>query len=227
MSKIRGLIAGFRVGMQAAFRGLPAQPNTQTIAHGTVKEVANEVDYLGKTVNKRSQPCIEVAEIVDHCGATARLYQREKTGSSRYIPTSGENRCRAWLSGYYAWLAAALDAEAEELAPPPLIPDPDSWRRGLKDPRDPDDPGETPEGKCPRGRQYQAPIMGNCDPGYYREKSWGRDMCICEAGASAETSLDKLGEYLSGNLKMILIVIVVIILGMVVMQVASKKVSVG
>lgn len=228
MSKIRGLIAGFRVGMQATFRGLPAQPNTQTLAHGTVKEVANEVDYLGKTVNKRSQPCVEVAEIVDHCGPTARLYQREKTGSSRYIPTSGENRCRDWLSGYYAWLAAALAAEAEELAPPTILPDPDSWRIGLRDPRD---PGETvdpiPEGDCPRGRQYQAPILGNCDDGYYREKSWGRDLCICEAGAAAETSFDKLGAYLSGNLKMVLIVIVVIVIGLVVMQVAQKKVSVG
>lgn len=87
----------------------------------------------------------------------------------------------------------------------------------------------TPEltGDCPRGRQYQAPLIGGCDPGYYRQKKWGRDMCICEAGASAETSFDKLGAYLSGNLKMVLIVIVVIVIGLVVMQVASKKVSVG
>ena len=85
----------------------------------------------------------------------------------------------------------------------------------------------TPSGPCPRGRQYQAPLIGGCEPGYYREKRWGRDLCICEEGASAETSLDKLGDYLSGNLKMILIVIVVIVLGLVVMKVASKKVSVG
>ena len=84
-----------------------------------------------------------------------------------------------------------------------------------------------PTGDCPRGRQYQAPTFGNCDPGYYREKLWGKDLCVCEKGPSAETSWDKLGKYLSGNLKMILIVIVVIVIGMVIMKVASKKVSVG
>lgn len=96
-----------------------------------------------------------------------------------------------------------------------------SWR-GKPDP----EPSES-KGPCPRGRQYQAPLIGGCDFGYYREKLWGRDLCICEEGASAATPLTKLGEYLSDNLKMILIVIVVIVLGIVVMKVASKKVSVG
>jgi hypothetical protein len=96
-----------------------------------------------------------------------------------------------------------------------------SWRKDSKG------NGETIVGDCPRGRQYQAPLVGGCDFGYYREKLWGRDLCICEKGSAAETSWDKLGDYLSGNLKMILIVIVVIVLGLVVMKVASKKVSVG
>ena len=89
------------------------------------------------------------------------------------------------------------------------------------------DPEPAPTDNCPRGRQYQAPLIGGCDPGYYREKQWGRDLCICEVGASAETSWDKLGDYLSGNLKMILIVIIVVVFGVVLMKVASKKVSVG
>ena len=88
-------------------------------------------------------------------------------------------------------------------------------------------PAPKPKGDCPRGRQYQAPLIGGCDPGYYREKKWGRDLCVCELGASAETSWSKLGDFFSGNLKMVLIVVVIAILGIVVIKVASKKVSIG
>ena len=94
-------------------------------------------------------------------------------------------------------------------------------------PDKPTDKTTEPSGVCPRGRQYQAPLFGGCDPGYYREKLWGRDLCICEEGASAANALTKLGDYLSGNLKMVLIAMVVIVIGVVTVKLASKKVSVG
>jgi hypothetical protein len=90
-------------------------------------------------------------------------------------------------------------------------------------------PPTTPEpsGNCPRGRQYQAPIFGGCDPGYYREKKWGRDLCICEKGASAATWYTDLAGWASGNMKLVMILFVVLIVGLVIMKLASKKVSIG
>lgn len=125
-------------------------------------------------------------------------------------------KCLA-MGGYWDG-AKCYYGGGEEETPPYVAPPPEP---------EPTPEPEVPTGPCPRGRRYQAPILGNCDPGYYREKTLGRDMCVCEEGAAAETPLDKLGDYLSGNLKMILIVVVVIVIGMVVMKVASKKVSVG
>lgn len=94
--------------------------------------------------------------------------------------------------------------------------------------RDPDpEPGSGVVGECPRGAQYQAPIFGNCDPGYYREKSWGRDMCICEAGQFAATPWSKTANWITGNIKIVLIVMVIIVIGVVGMKLATKRVSIG
>lgn len=83
------------------------------------------------------------------------------------------------------------------------------------------DPDPTPTSDCPRGRQYQAPLFGGCDSGYYREKKWGRDLCICEKGASAETSLSKLADWTSGNIKIVVIGMVVIVIAMFIIKVRT------
>jgi hypothetical protein len=116
-------------------------------------------------------------------------------------------------------------AGQEEVRPTPKIPSIPlpTWIKPNSGPVDP----ETAPGVCPRGRQYQAPIFGGCDPGYYREKTWGRDLCICEEGASAATWYTDLAGWASGNIKLVMILFVVLIVGMVLIKLASKKVSVG
>lgn len=125
---------------------------------------------------------------------------QEETGG--FAPTVACT-CDSDCPSGYRCRGVGETSECVKKADPP--PDPDPWWKS-----DPDPAPAPASGPCPRGREYQAPLFGGCDPGYYREKSWGRDMCVCEEGASAETGFDKLGDFFSGNIKMLVIGMVAI-----------------
>lgn len=92
-----------------------------------VVEYTEEAATLCKelAIEKRSAPCVEVQRIKSKCGEQARKYQRLTRGTARYIPSSGDGRCRKWLKGYYLWTAALFEKESEKIADIPIINIPD------------------------------------------------------------------------------------------------------
>ncbi|RZN38118.1 MAG: hypothetical protein EFT35_05120 [Methanophagales archaeon ANME-1-THS] len=89
-------------------------------------------------------------------------------------------------------------------------------------------PEEQGESECPYGYRYEKPLLGNCDPNYTLVKTWGRDVCECNAQrGNISRLLERFGAWLSKNIQMMAVVIIVIILGMVFFKISIKSVLGG
>ena len=110
----RGILYGMRTSLAPAGAAQLkiAGVNTTQEAAKVCRELATE---------KRPNPCEEVKRIVNKSGEQARKYQRLTRGTSRYIPTSGDERCRKWLKGYYEWTAELFERESEKIEGVALI----------------------------------------------------------------------------------------------------------
>lgn len=170
-----------------------------------------------------ADPSAEPEPVVLQPGVVADIITPPGEEPKALITTVGEGEsCKGLLTQCKGGLSC-LNGVCVKTTDVPPISWPDLPGLPGKDPEP--EPGAT--GECPKGAKYQAPIFGNCDTGYYREKRWGRDMCICEEGQFAATPWSKLADYLGGNIKMILIAMVIIVIGVMGVKLASKKVSVG
>jgi hypothetical protein len=71
-------------------------------------------------------------------------------------------------------------------------------------------PVDPPDVPCPYGKVIEKPLLGNCPEGYVLEKSWGRDLCYCEAEYDPYSWWNRLMEWLSANLTKVAIIVAAI-----------------
>ena len=199
---------------------MPIQTTSEEFIDDTYHDTTENIVAIGNS-------CGAAKDVLSRYNLKGDIYkyiQEHHSSIGTDIHKGREGNCTEFLAGFYTWVAAGRPAKIPVRPPylPPVYdPDPDP------EPKPDPTPEPTPDEPCPRGRQYQAPLIGGCDSGYYREKKWGRDLCICEEGESAENWLTKFADYLSGNFKMVLIAMIVIVIGVVFIKLSSKKVSVG
>lgn len=132
----------FVYGLKSYFRHLadgklvmPGQMPDELVQTIHIKTIEKEIENTTK-------PCVLVSEMYNDSPATARLYT--KTTRSGRIPSSGENRCRIWLKGYYEFLKGEVYIAPVVVLPDipklpdlpdfslPDMPDTSGWKRSLQ-----------------------------------------------------------------------------------------------